>query len=77
MTISTSGKLNDIMSRKTYTESEILALLIKGESLETNKVLGIFASAQNWKQVYVNGKAWWSWIGPVLPPYQLAQRALQ
>lgn len=76
------GQIEDV---RPLTASDILDMANRGESLPVKRVLATFADPSNWVQIY-EGKSVseyapkaceWAFIGPIRPPYELAQHAMQ
>jgi hypothetical protein len=76
------GQIEDV---RPLTASDILKMANLGERLPVARVLATFADPSNWVQIY-DGKSVseytpkaceWAFIGPVRPPYELAQNANQ
>ncbi len=67
------------------TAREIWDMAQRGESLPADRVLATFADESNWVQLY-EGKCLrpdyearaceWAFIGPIRPPFELAQHGL-
>lgn len=70
---------------KSLTNGELIDLVVNGQSIPATRVLATFADPNNWVQIY-NGEnhsgynpkpCEWAFIGPVSPPYELAQKAME
>lgn len=48
-----------------------------GPKLTVEEVLAMLADQSNWTQLHQDQKCYWSWIGPVLPPWEFVGRFLQ
>lgn len=73
------------MKSKSLTAEELLHLALTGQPLPADRVLATFADEKNWVQLYHCESAArgykplaceWAFIGPVRPPFELAQQAL-
>ena len=64
--------------------SDLIDLSVSGKDIPVPRALATFADPSNWTQVYntknedgvVNPACQWAFIGPVKPPYELAQNAM-
>lgn len=65
--------------------SDLIDLTVSGGTIPASRALATFANPSNWKQIY-GGKnhsgyeakhCEWAFIGPVRPPYELAQKAIE
>jgi len=64
--------------------SDLIDLAVEGKDVPVPRALATFADPSNWAQVYdgknsdgvVNPACQWAFIGPVKPPYELAQQAM-
>lgn len=60
-----------------YTSADLLQIAIRGGSFDPYRIMATYAARSNWTQLYSDQRCWWAWTGPVMPPFELAQRALQ
>jgi len=66
-----------------YSTMELMHSAINGQKLNSQRVVATFGDRSNWTQVYGGTRAeggpvtgcTWGWIGPVKPPYELAENA--
>lgn len=68
------------------TAAELLELARRGKPIPADRVLATFAHEANWVQIYRGETApgcgyqamacEWAFIGPVRPPFELAQHAM-
>lgn len=64
--------------------SDLIDISIKGKDIPLPRALATFADPNNWVQVYdcknsdgaFNADDKWAFIGPIKPPYELAQQAM-
>lgn len=72
------------MKPKPYSVGDLMARALAGGPLDPMRVLATFAHEDNWVQLYDGTSVGdyepkpceWAFIGPVRPPYELAQRAI-
>jgi aspartate-semialdehyde dehydrogenase len=50
-----------------------MRIALSGEPFDSLRIIATFAKRENWTQVYQDQRCWWSWVGPVVPPYELAE----
>lgn len=73
------------MKPKPLTAEDLFHFAIQGEQLPIERVLATFADEKNWVQLYhaeSGARGYqplpceWAFIGPVRPPFELAQQAI-
>jgi hypothetical protein len=62
-----------VIEAEPYTQEDLLHVALRGERLDPIRVAATFAKRENWTQLYQDQRCWWSWVGPVVPPFELAQ----
>lgn len=60
-----------------YQREDILDIAVNGLPIDPLRLLATFADERNWRQVHADQRCYWSWIGPMITPYEIAQRALK
>ena len=61
-----------MMTSLPYTQADIQHVALNGGKFDPIRILATFAKRENWTQLYQDQRCWWSWIGPVIPPFELA-----
>lgn len=73
------------MNPKPLTANDLMSLVLAGEPIPLDRALATYADPNNWVQLYHSESlspgyeakpCEWAFIGPVRPPYELAQNAL-
>jgi hypothetical protein len=61
---------------KPYTSAELMNMAVNGIPIDPLRVLATYADPENWGAVY-GTKRHWTWQGPVIVGYELAQHGLR
>lgn len=56
-----------------YRPSDLITIAVKGTPLDERRVIATYADPKNWIRVHADGRCWWSWVGPVIVGYELAE----
>ena len=57
--------------------TEVFRRAVQGKTLEPERMLAYFADRNNWRQVHAEGRCWWAWCGPTIPPYEGPARVIE
>lgn len=55
-------------------KTRIMNWALTRESLTLADGVEYFAEREHWTQIYADGRCYWAWIGPTLPPWSTAEK---